>query len=191
MASRKEIINHLKYNAEKKSFRGKVLWVVKNEKIYAYEIFKDAEDWDYSTYEEKDGFPFLHCPKNYLDITPIVDIEWRSKVREYHDGRLKKINEIRTLFSDIQHSCKICDHTFKMSGHEDDWICPKCKSDEIESEKEIYLKLGTKRKGYYLPIDEVLVTKTFPFIHGRNLETYKLYKIQPHFIEDIIVKEKK
>lgn len=183
MKNRTDLIKQLKQHIDKSCFRGKILWAIKDNKIIAYEIYKN-DSWEYKTYTEG-HIPFYSCPKNYLDITPCVDIEWRNKVREYYDSDQKTKDHIRKLFSKINNKCLDCQCEFKLTGHENEKKCPKCKSSKVKPEKVIILDLKSNRKGYYLNVNKLIVTQTYPFIHGRNLDTYNLYKVQTKYIQNI------
>jgi hypothetical protein len=74
-----------------------VLWAVvevvhKNDQqssryIACYILLASTTGWGYKDMDES-MFPFyFSCPLSYLDMTPVVNQDWRAHVREHHKQR--------------------------------------------------------------------------------------------------------
>jgi len=110
--NRTELIHYYSQECESKALRGNTLWLLwKHGEKYSIAcriLFnKSQHEWGGIRENEESGFSKLTCPENYINMTPVVDEEWRKKVLDRHKKKRETKTKLREMFRKSKEENKI------------------------------------------------------------------------------------
>lgn len=107
--NRKDLIQQIKTAAKKSAVRGNTIWTIQDQ-IYCYQLQNNNDIWDYDVTSEAQYPNEFNCPLSYLEETEIQNVEWRMKVKEFHQKKVDVKNKIKKLFTNKKKGEKVRIH---------------------------------------------------------------------------------
>ena len=101
---RSDLVGELRQDASLSCVRGNLIWMVVNEELFAYEIRKSGQIWEYRKINEVDLTDQNSCPISYLKKSDILNPDWRNQLVSKKTNKQDLKKQISNAFKEAESS---------------------------------------------------------------------------------------
>jgi len=143
----------------KHSVQGNELWSVWQKKdgtrvILLFLLASKDRCWGYKEIAEESGPYYYKCPMGFLEMAAVANQDWRNKVYEYHDRRLRNLSALKKIRLGTIVTLDVPDNDFRVT-HMNPFLGVNTKSGRLYrlvKSRVIAVREGEPVKTFRLPV---------------------------------------